>query len=213
MLVVTGEGELNGAVLMGGGDDTVVVHEGAVIADTMFGGETNEVNGDLLIIGSETFCREDAGAYSVSESLNALNPDGGSVTFAGQHYTWAEFERIASGMHFEKCFPSIDDGRINNYDLAAPAALYCAEGGGVIVYDIDLEGNGTRIFAVRGEQLRAGLEAALATGRNSLVMQDGHGHAFWALSSSEFAFTAPEDREPWKQYQFIFQTSRCGTMN
>ncbi len=190
---------------MGGGDDTVIIGDNSVIHDTILGGETAEVNGDTLMIGDTQICSEDgsatATAHTLADQVAGLNPDSDTVTYLGQTYTWAEFEHITSGMRFGPCFGRIDDGRINAYDLAAPDALYCVQGGGVSVWDIDTVGQGTYSFAITRAQIEAAFAQAAASGQNTMIDADDLGNALYALSDGHtIQFNAPETNEPWKTY-------------
>ncbi len=206
--------DVQGAIQMGGGDDTVIIGDNSVIHDTILGGETNEVNGDTLMIGDTQICSEDgqatATAHTLADQFSGLNPDSDTVTYLGQTYTWAEFEHITSGMHFSPCIGWIDDGRINAYDIGAPDALYCVQGGGVSVWDIDTVGQGTFSFAITTEQIEAAFGQAVSSGQNTLIEADEIGNAFYALSDGHtIQFNAPETNEPWKTYTFQFEKDRC----
>lgn len=198
-----------GDVQMGEGDDTVLLGDDSVVTGMILGGEGSEVLGDHLIIGDGMYCAEDGGDVALV-NLDELDPNGGSVVYRGQSYTWAEFERISSGVSFQRCFGMINDGRINAYDLGAPDALYCIAGGGVSVWEIDLEGNGTYSFYITQEQIDAAFVQALASGVNMLIASDTFGNSFYALSDGHtVSFVAPELREPGKDYVFTFEQGRC----
>lgn len=200
---------VTGDIYMDGGDDIVHIRDYAVVTGTVYGGETGEVVGDQLIIGSDRVCSEDGQAVANAQIINALDPNGGSIVYLGQTYTWAEFEHITGGK-VERCIGFIDDGRINAYDLGAPDALYCTVEKGVSVWEIDLEGQGTFSFAISADQIDAAVAAAVASGSNQLFAEDSLGNQFYALSDGQhITFVAPELREPGKQYQFMFDASRC----
>ncbi len=208
-LDVSGKGNVTGDVEMGGGDDTVVVYDDAVVDGTMYGGETGETYGDVLIIGSGMYCSEDVNDNNTATKLNSLNPDGGDVTYRGQTYTWAEFEHIASGMRFSPCFGRINDGRINAYDLAAPAALYCTVDAGVSIWAIDTEGQGTFSFYATHDQVEAAFTEAVASGVNQMIGQDDHGNAIYALSDGHsIQFMGPQSDG--KTYQYHYERDFCG---
>jgi hypothetical protein len=203
-----------GAIEMGAGDDTVKVGDNAVVPNTILGGETQETVGDSLYIGSTNVCSEDgqavADAGATGSSISALDPNGGTVTYMGQTYTWAEFEHIASGLSVSPCFGRISDGRINAYDLAASNALYCAVEGGVIVWNIDLQGNGTFGYYATTEQIDAAFAQAVASQTNTLVQTDSLNSPLYALSDGHtLAFFSKDLREPGKTYQFTFERGLC----
>jgi hypothetical protein len=201
--------EISGIIRMEGGDDTVQIGDNAVVPGTVFGGETAEVNGDVLIIGSDQVCGEDGQAVANAQAVNTLDPNGGSVVYLGQTYTWAEFEQIMGG-EVVRCFGFIDDGRINAYDLGAPDALYCTVDKGVSVWEIDLQGKGTFSFAISAAQIQEAVALAVSSGVNQMFAEDAFGNQFYALSDGQhITFVAPELREPGKTYQFMFDKGRC----
>ncbi len=103
--------------------------------------------------------------------------------------------------------PMINDGRINALDLAAPLAAYCSSGG-IAVWDIDSEGQGTLAFTATADQISAGLSAAASSGQNQLVAE-GMGDSLYALSSNEIALVGPDVKESGKTYQFIAPADVC----
>lgn len=209
-LYIHSDSTLSSAIQMDGGDDTVIVGDYAVVLNTIFGGETGELFGDRILIGDGQICSEDGAAVAMARGINALNPDAGTVTYLGQTYTWAEFEHIATAAHFAPCVGSIHDGRINAYDLGAPDALYCVQGGGESVWEIDLDGQGTYSFYVTTAQVNSAFDQAVASGINQSIGSDDLGNIFYALSDGHtIAFFAPELREPDKTYQFTFERERC----
>ncbi len=133
-----------------------------------------------------------------------------SGSFLGQNYIWVEFEHIASVASIAPCVGRIHDGRVNCYDLGAPDALYCAVGGGVSVWPIDLNGQWTFSFAVTQAQIEAALAQAHASGVNVLIGSDALGNALYALSDGQtLAFFGSDLREPGKSYQFTFAKLLC----
>jgi hypothetical protein len=201
---------IQGSILMEEGDDRVIIGDYVVIDSTVVGGETGETVGDLLVIGDGQVCSEDLQAVANAQAINGLDPNSGTVVYLGQTYTWAEFEQIMNGSYFNPCVGSINDGRINAYDLGAPDALYCTVENGVSVWEIDLEGLGTFSFAVNAAQIEAAVEAAVSSGVNQLVGSDAFGNQLYALSDGEtLTFVAPELREPGKTYVFTFPNDRC----
>ena len=105
-------------------------------------------------------------------------------------------------------FGKIDDGRINAYDLAAPLAAYCANGG-ITVYSIDSTGQGTLAFTASLDEIHAALSKAVASGQNVLVEQ-GLGDSLYALSSNQLTLTGPDVKEAGKTYEFVTTSDVCG---
>jgi hypothetical protein len=181
------------------------------VDDTVLGGETGEVVGDALYIGDSLICTSDGAAVAAAQAINALNPDSGTVTYKGQTYTWAEFERIASGARIDPCQPGqIHDGRVNSFDLGAPVALFCTVGGGMSVWDIDVTGQGTFSFAVTRAEIEAGFAAAVASGANQLLRADAQGNSLYALSDGHtITFAGPDLLVPGKTYLFTLESTLC----
>ena len=61
------------------------------------------------------------------------------------------------------------DGRLNWQDVAAPAAIYCAAEGGIVVYVIGAGGNGSLAASASS----ADINAAVAQGGTVVVTQAG----------------------------------------
>lgn len=104
---------------------------------------------------------------------------------------------------------SINDGRINAYDLGAPLAAYCTADHGMEVWDIDAAGNGALAFTVTQDQIVSGLNDASASGQNTLVGQ-GLGDSLYATIEGQLILFGPDLREPGKVYQFATTGARCG---
>lgn len=103
--------------------------------------------------------------------------------------------------------PMIDDGRINAYDLAAPLAAYCSNGG-IAVWHIDGEGQGTLAFTTTADQISAALSTAASSQQNQLVAE-GMGDSLYALLSNQIALFGPDVKESGKTYQFIAPGDVC----
>lgn len=101
----------------------------------------------------------------------------------------------------------ISDGRVNGTDLAAPAAVYC-ENGGIAVWDISDEGDGMFGFTVTAEQIEAALASAATSGQNVLV-GEGLGNSLYALATNELALVGPDIKEPSKTYMYIMAADVC----
>ena len=95
-------------------------------------------------------------------------------------------------------------------DGGAPDAVYCAVGGGVSLWQIDLQGHGSFSFAVTAAQIEAGFTQATATGVNQAIGSGAAGNTLYALSDGHtLAFFAPDLRQPGKTYQYTFERSLC----
>ncbi len=106
-----------------------------------------------------------------------------------------------------ECIARINDGRINAYDLAAPLAAYCSNGG-ITVWDIDAEGQGTLAFTATADQISAALSTAASEQQNQLVAE-GMGDSLYALMSNQIALFGPDVKESGKTYQFIAPADVC----
>ncbi len=102
---------------------------------------------------------------------------------------------------------AINDGRINAYDLGAPLAAYCSNGG-IAVWDIDDQGQGTLAFTATADQISAALSTAASSGQNPLVAE-GMGDSLYALMSNQIALFGPDVKESGKTYQFIAPADVC----
>jgi hypothetical protein len=200
---------------MGDGDDTVQIGGGFQVSGTIDGGD--HVTGDTLIVGDETLCKEEAGSldrYTRNGAFVAgIDLSGDTFTYEGNEYTIENFERGESGVSRRTCVPRIDDGRVNAYDIGAWVAGYCNVQDGLNLWSIDLEGNGQADLSVSGEQMRAALEQAVATGTDVMVAAGPRGVSLWALSWNQYRFVGPDQREPGKNYEFTFAPGTCGMGN
>ena len=104
--------------------------------------------------------------------------------------------------------PQINDGRINATDLAAPMAAYCQSGGMEIWY-IDAEGQGTLAFTVSADDISTALDQAVASQQNQLIAE-GMGDQLYALMSNELALVGLDVKEPGKLYQRVLPADVCG---
>ncbi len=102
---------------------------------------------------------------------------------------------------------SIADGRTNGTDLAAPLAAYC-QAGGLAVWDIDAEGNGSHAFDVSFEDISAALAQAVASQQNVMIAE-GMGNSLYALMSNELALIGVEPGTG-KPYQHVMPPNVCG---
>lgn len=212
VVIISGDSVIQGAVLLGAGDDVFIIEPGAEIVGTIRAGETEEVNGDTLILGNEWVCQEDDDPRiaEINAAIAGVNPNNGTLTYQGQTYTISEFEQLVNGMGIYTCFPWMQDGRLNRFDHGAPVALYCTIGGGVSVWDIDGSGSGTFTYAVESNQIVQAFALATASGINQSLGSDAQGNTLYALSDGvSLQFMGPEISEPGKTYQFNFDYAVC----
>jgi len=105
----------------------------------------------------------------------------------------------------------INDGRINdgNDHMAAPAVVYCLDGGGIQVFDVDLEtSNGNLAFEVSGAEIANALISAASSG-SSVQIRSGLDDSLWASPDNQLVLMGPDMREPEKTYTFAFSGSTC----
>lgn len=105
--------------------------------------------------------------------------------------------------------PRILDGRVNSGDLAAPAAVFCASGGGLDIWDIDAEGNGTPGILISQEDIDAALERAAFSGQHVLAAS-WEGKQLYALTWGDLMIVGYDLKEPGKVYQSVISGSTCG---
>ncbi|MFN8379654.1 MAG: hypothetical protein U0452_13390 [Anaerolineae bacterium] len=159
-VTLTNQAEVSNTIVMGAGDDIVIILPGAIVNGVIDGGEDEESQGDLLDLQGADYC---AGA-----ELGAA--DAGQLTLqtGGQTYTIRYFERFNAGARTGSCptaapaqsapIAPIQDGRINNWDAAAPVAVYCNVEGGVNVWAIDAQGVGTLDLSIPGSVMDNALQ-------------------------------------------------------
>ena len=97
---------------------------------------------------------------------------------------------------------SINDGRLNSFDLAAPYAIYCAANS-LEIYAIDSAGHGTSVLTVTADQIAA----ADASAANTQVAEGG-GIRVFKLTSGEIQTVGAPDFEG-KVYNVIFSAFPC----
>ena len=105
--------------------------------------------------------------------------------------------------------PSINDGRVNNFDIAAPVAIYdfyiypYADDINLGVLDtIEFWGNiGSDSFEKVFEISRAEIEAAVTDGTSSVLLKSGYGYSLYMEVDGSLTLLAPADFEG-KVYQF-----------
>ncbi|MCK6579902.1 MAG: hypothetical protein L6Q98_17565 [Anaerolineae bacterium] len=107
----------------------------------------------------------------------------------------------------------IGDGRINAglNQNAAPLAAYCTRRGGIDVYDINNQGEGTLAFRVTAQQIADALALTRQTGLNQKI-GEGLFNALYALTTSELQLQGIFDYNPadsGKVYNFIMPGDTC----
>jgi hypothetical protein len=193
----------------------VQIGSGARVDGLIDGGDHDR--GDTLVVGSETLCKEESGAldrYTENGALvESLNLSGDTFTFDGQTYEIANFERGDNGIRRRTCYPRIEDGRTNAYDIGAWVALYCNTLDGVNLWAIDLEGKGQVDISVDGATMKAALQQAVEGGSDVLVAAGPRGTTLWALAWNQYRAVRPDQREPDKNYEYTFEPGTCGIGN
>jgi len=106
------------------------------------------------------------------------------------------------------CQPAhFGDARLNAYDIAAPLAAYCASGG-ITVWDIAPDSQGTLAFTAPLAAIHDALAQAQTSGQ-SVLIGEGLGDSLYALPSNQLQFTGPDVNDA-KTYQFIAAGNVCG---
>jgi hypothetical protein len=151
----------------------------------------------------------------IERTFDTTLPVGGGYTYSfvgGGTPAWG-VDFSTSGYSVGPCGGSIGgvivDGRANGGDLAAPAAVYCEPAGGLDIWDIDADGNGTPGIVIAQEEIDAALAEAAASGQNVLIAQWGD-KSLYALSSGELTLVGYDLKEPGKVYQTLLGSGTCG---
>ncbi len=142
------------------------------------------------------------GLFPLSASSFSSSANSGTLTFLG----FGNFSRVDYSLCVDTS-GKINDGRINAFDLGAPLAAYC-QSGGIAVWDIDSEGQGTLAFTASADQISAALSTAASSGQNQLIAE-GMGDSLYALMSNQIALFGPDVKEAGKTYQFIAAGDVC----
>jgi hypothetical protein len=207
------DADVQGNIDMGAGNDTVQIGTGAQVNGLIDGGDDE----DTLIVGDEELCKEASGSLDrVSQNsafVGSINLSGDTFEYEGESYEIANFENGANGITRRTCVPKIEDGRINAYDIGAWVAGYCNTQDGLNLWPIDLEGRGQVDLSVDGATMRAALEQAVNGGANVQIASGPRGTSLWALASNQYQFMRADQREPWKNYVYIFPPGTCGMGN
>lgn len=141
-----------------------------------------------------------------STIIGGGNPGGGGTPGGGGN-TGSGGSTTGGGSPTGGAAPFVfTDDRLNNADLAAPVAVYCATSG-IAVYTIDPStSRGQLAFIAPAARIRQAREAAASTGTFQTIAS-GSGAALYALTSRELQVNsfAPDG----KLYEFIFPEMRC----
>jgi hypothetical protein len=166
-------------IATGEGNDTVVIQGGTITGLIDGGADTDALQFDVTV-GAEFY-------EAVAAQIAAANPTGGSLLINGQTYTWANFEELVSLLQMAM----IADGRLNAFDFAATAIVFC-EAGGVHVYTA----GGEFAFRVDG--------AALAGVGSGAVLGDALGVRLTLQADGSLLAAGPAG------YTFAFSPAVCG---
>lgn len=102
--------------------------------------------------------------------------------------------------------PSIDDGRLNKYDMAATYAVYCSADS-FEVWAIDGAGHGQLAFTTTADELAA-VDASAA----NTVVSEGMGIRAFKLTSGEVQIVGAPDFEG-KVYHVMFDAGACSLVD
>ncbi len=191
-------GTLGGGLSLSAGDDTFMTL-GGTVAGRIDGGP----GFDTLVFAFDV---RDVDYAILAQKLANAAPDGDTLTYILNRYTWEGFERIVDRLNIIPTAggpaitpPAIGgDGRLNDLDAAASAIVYPLGGGGVALRT----GQGELAFEVDAVGVLAGLEAAEDGEVVSISARVGV--TLYALPNANLLATGPDG------YAFAFQASRCG---
>jgi hypothetical protein len=119
-----------------------------------------------------------------------------TVQFGGQTIT---YDKHVDTEFDDDCL-RIEDGRVNNHDLAAGGAIYCGEGGAVSIWDIGILGEGNLILAVSPRDIAAVPNPPEV---NTLIAEAG-GFRLYRLTSGELQVNGPGIYSTDPEYVFIW---------
>jgi hypothetical protein len=108
---------------------------------------------------------------------------------------------VSVGRRFNDDCSTPNDGRVNNNDNAAAAAIYCTPYG-VSIWDIDDISRGTPSFLVTYDALES-IPSPLD--ENVLIGENG-GFRLYALTSGELQLNSPPD---WEGKEYVFTWAGC----
>lgn len=136
---------------------------------------------------------------------DTFSQDGGAYTLTASgpgivHFGWLPGAGPVSGSH------TIDDGRINKFDLAAPYAVYCTSNG-VEVWAIDSAGHGSLAFSASPDAVTAADNSTAAA-----LVADGAGIRLYKQTSGELQVVGAPDFEG-KVYDVLFRAFPCALVD
>ncbi len=182
---IVNSGTVSGGIEAGGGDDSVILSN--------FGTVGGLVNGDA---GFDTLEFDITTANTGqllewADQIFAASPSGGTLSFNGVTYTWANFEELVQ--------------LLNLTAVNGPAIVmqgYCIPDGSFDVYRIVSATEGVFAFRATAQQISA---AFVDITENRLVASDGD-LQLWALTNGELQMNAPG-------YEFAFDyADYCGIL-
>lgn len=163
-----------------GGDDTVVLQDGAVVDGVIDG----EGGNDTLTF---SFSTDDEFAYNDwLVQIAAAMPEGGTITINGNNYTWRNFEELQNLVRLS----GPNKGRILCYRTVG--AIY-ANPDGIFVYSIDPSSQGSYEISLTADQLAA-LPGQPQQDTPLATSQDGR-FVIWQLASGDYQVTLQSDTE------------------
>ncbi len=194
-------GTVTGDVVNGGmgANNQVTLGDGAVVSGTIY---NVGVNGTLAF--SMTV---DASAIDkIAAQIAQANPSGGTITINGQTYTWSSFDQLKNLLKTAAGhFLHYGDGRINDKDAMETMAAYCAAGGGLTIWAINAQSQGTPVLSVSKQQITDALAKATSSGKN-VEIAEAQGRQVWALKSNELSLHDARGIV----YDYVFPANRCG---
>jgi hypothetical protein len=189
--------QITGSIDGGSGNDLVSLSSNAA------GNTRGSGPGSLFIDGGDgvdTLALDfNAGTVSQAQAdqyayYMANNSPSGTITINGVVFTWANFEQLSLLIQYAIAVLgdsptaytiTFTDGRLNAEDVAAPVAIYCANGG-FTVWQIDPNtGNGTQVIATTLAEL--GL-APVSGGMATLALAEGGTVQLTTTSGYSFSF-------------------------
>ncbi|MCS7070819.1 MAG: hypothetical protein NZM00_04885, partial [Anaerolinea sp.] len=133
----------------------VVAGQGAAIIGTINGGPGIDGLGFAFTVNVPSL----AAANAISAAIAAASPAGGTITIGLLTYTWTNFEALYNLLSFniaEDVIITIPvTRRVNQHDVAAPVAIYCAAGG-VELWTVDAGGAGRFAASILHTEVNAG---------------------------------------------------------
>lgn len=188
-----------GEIDAGDGDDSVTLRSNqANVSLDLFGSDSLLLDGgdgdDTLTLDYDGGTVSEEEANSIAAYL-ANNSASGTLMVNGIIYSWVNFEQLVNLILFAIAETdtggdsagftiTFTDGRLNFLDVAAPVAIYCANGG-FTVWQIDpITGNGTQVIATTLAELTesgpvsGGIATMSLTGNGLVLVTTTTGYSF-----------------------------------